>query len=882
MSGPSVFKTLKLNIDFPFEPYGIQKVMMSTIVRTLINKEHSLIESPTGTGKTLSLLCAALAWQKESQKNRGPFISDRLKKQIQQQKIEKQKKKPCTCGKRSTYNELKEAKENLKSKGTKWVEDDECMLKKRKIDTPEEILGKDETSLLESPHFKKEITETPSNCEQEPEVIIIEKEDDDIITIIDDEEAGKSNGKSNKKFCISCAAIEAEERFSSVLDGESQDSDVAPSKVPRIYYGTRTHKQITQVVRELNKTPYKKNLKICILSARERTCINSDVKDLPNRNDRCQELVQNKKESNNQGRSKRNDLDLCPYYSDSTTIAQVFQEINYDFKEKAWDIEDAAQFGREHSTCPYYGIRSLQEDADITFSPYNYLLDPTIRKALDINLANSIVVFDEAHNIEDICRESASFTIDTRQIEDILETIRIASGQYLQGSAIMDACNYFRNKFSDIMMFLRSYPFDSGEKEHKVMMNQQEMKDSLSNMNLDSTCLQQLRENLKALRGDDDDDKSKESASQQQALTFGQMQFITQLSITLEFMYSHNQKHVNDFRCVITKSLENDYYKFNPRAGNPTQRKQNDDSTDRYICQFSLFCMNSGVAFQKIVEQSWSIIVASGTLSPIESLKSELGCKFSNVFEGKHVIPSERIFASVISRGPMNIDLDCGYKNSMRLEFQDSVGAIVRDVCTTVPNGILCFFPSYDRMENFYQRWVTKGLLGEIRKKKKLFREKKNVTAAAFESELVDYNKHAQGKGALLFAVFRGKCSEGIDFADNAARAVITIGIPYPNVKEVCVDLKRSYNNTARIDRPELMPGSSWYASQGFRALNQALGRCIRHKEDWGAIIMIDSRLSTGLNNVSKWLRSVVLQSQNYDHIKYALQEFVDIRTSQG
>lgn len=61
-----------------------------------------------------------------------------------------------------------------------------------------------------------------------------------------------------------------------------------------------------------------------------------------------------------------------------------------------------------HSPCPYYLSQALAAKADLVFAPYNYILDPAIRKAMGINLANSVVILDEAHNIEDILRESGS------------------------------------------------------------------------------------------------------------------------------------------------------------------------------------------------------------------------------------------------------------------------------------------------------------------------------------------------------------------------------------------------------------------------------------------------------------------------------------------
>lgn len=47
--------------------------------------------------------------------------------------------------------------------------------------------------------------------------------------------------------------------------------------------------------------------------------------------------------------------------------------------------------------------------------------------------------------------------------------------------------------------------------------------------------------------------------------------------------------------------------------------------------------------------------------------------------------------------------------------------------------------------------------------------------------------------GAILMGVCRGRISEGLDFSDNAARCVIVIGIPYPQMTDARVILKKDY-----------------------------------------------------------------------------------------
>ena len=70
-------------IYFPYEPYEPQKLYMEKVISSL-NKEGSVsaLESPTGTGKTLCLLCAVLAWIKYNNKKISIYYCTRTVSQI--------------------------------------------------------------------------------------------------------------------------------------------------------------------------------------------------------------------------------------------------------------------------------------------------------------------------------------------------------------------------------------------------------------------------------------------------------------------------------------------------------------------------------------------------------------------------------------------------------------------------------------------------------------------------------------------------------------------------------------------------------------------------------------------------------------------------------
>lgn len=169
--------------------------------------------------------------------------------------------------------------------------------------------------------------------------------------------------------------------------------------VPKIIYASRTHSQLSQAMQELKRSGYK-HLKAAVIGSRDQLCINPDVV----------------KETGN-----ANKVHMCKLKVTTRTCS--FHQRVESSKDSphlrnagVLDIEDLVTAGRKLKCCPYFVSRELIQDADIVFMPYNYLLDPMARKANKVELNNTIVILDEAHNVEKMCEESASVQIASSEV----------------------------------------------------------------------------------------------------------------------------------------------------------------------------------------------------------------------------------------------------------------------------------------------------------------------------------------------------------------------------------------------------------------------------------------------------------------------------------
>jgi chromosome transmission fidelity protein 1 len=183
------------------------------------------------------------------------------------------------------------------------------------------------------------------------------------------------------------------------------------------------------------------------------------------------------------------------------------------------------------------------------------------------------------------------------------------------------------------------------------------------------------------------------------------------------------------------------------------------------------------------------------------------------------------------------------------------LGRTILNVSKITPGGIVVFFPSFKYANMVYSTWKEIGVLSQMEQMKKVFMEPK--TAAEVDSVLSEYSKYCiiQGvdrkAGSIMLAVVGGKLSEGINFGDDLGRCVIMVGLPYPNpsdpeLKERMNYMDRSFAENTGDSESSLtkvaLSSREYYTNLCMKAVNQCIGRAIRHKHDYASIILLDYR----------------------------------------
>ncbi|XP_029392070.1 regulator of telomere elongation helicase 1 isoform X1 [Mus pahari] len=740
-----------VTVDFPFQPYPCQQEYMTKVLECLQKKVNGILESPTGTGKTLCLLCSTLAWR---QHLRDAVSSLKIAERVQGELF---------------------ASRTLSSWGT----------------------------------------------------------------------AAAASGDSIEYY----------------------------TDIPKIIYASRTHSQLTQVISELRNTSYRP--KVCVLGSREQLCIHPEVK---------------KQESNHMQISlcrKKVASRSCHFYNNVEGKC-----LEQELATSILDIEDLVKIGSKHKMCPYYLSRNMKQQADIIFMPYNYLLDAKSRKAHSIDLKGTVVIFDEAHNVEKICEESASFDLTPRDVASGLEVInqvleeqaQVTQQGELQQEFIVDTSSSGLNmELEDIaklkMILLRleeaidavQLPGDDRGVTKPGSYIFELFAEAQITFQTKGCILESLDQIIQHLAG--------------RTGVFTNTAGLQKLMDIIQIVFSVDPPEGSPGSLVglgISHS-----YKVHIRPETSHRRaaqRSNAWSTTTSRKQgkvLSYWCFSPSYSMRELVYQGVrTLILTSGTLAPLSSFALEMQIPFPVCLENPHIIDKNQLWVGVIPRGPDGVQLSSAYDKRFSEECLSSLGKALSNVARVVPHGLLVFFPSYPVMEKSLEFWQVQGLAKKVEALKPLFVEPRNKGSF---SEVIDayYQQVASpgSNGATFLAVCRGKASEGLDFSDMNGRGVIVTGLPYPPRMDPRVVLKMQFLDEMKGRSGvggQCLSGQEWYQQQASRAVNQAIGRVIRHRHDYGAIFLCDHRFAyaDARAQLPSWVRPYLKVYDNFGHVIRDVAQF--------
>lgn len=217
----------------------------------------------------------------------------------------------------------------------------------------------------------------------------------------------------------------------------------------KLVYCSRTVPEIEKALAELKRlmayrishaeTPEEKEKERSFmgmgLTSRKNLCIHPEIsKEKKGRvvDARCRDLTN--AAVCEKGRADPDSVELCSWHEELGKL-----EPGNLIPQGIWTLADILEYGRDKGVCPYFAVRRMMAFADVIIYSFHYLLDPKVAEQVSKEMSkDAIVVFDEAHNIDNVCIESLSIDL-TRPMLDSATRSVVKLGEKIEEIKITDA-----------------------------------------------------------------------------------------------------------------------------------------------------------------------------------------------------------------------------------------------------------------------------------------------------------------------------------------------------------------------------------------------------------------------------------------------------------
>jgi len=445
--------------------------------------------------------------------------------------------------------------------------------------------------------------------------------------------------------------------------------------------------------------------------------------------------------------------------------------------------------------CEYYKRVREAKEADILVADYNYLLDEALFHVIqsEISLSNTLVIFDEAHNL--ISRSVANLSDQKTQnsMQSSLDELRLClTGARDQLNLQKDpgAIADLKEDETDIKAAAMVI-----ERLHKCLEKEAG--------NLKAGQKEELA--FKALMGkaglSEDDVKFAAGILDLQAdyiegLKEGQRVHIRALSIFLGSLLRNSGKPEYIPYLELVQRQEEKYYSY------------------------TLQCLDPSIALQHLMACKAPMVLLSGTMEPFDYYKQTLG------LEGAKEASYEADFLKLNRK----ILLYCPEYANFKSEFRyKQVEVKVRDMellLNALPGNTACFFQSFSDAYNYHR--LLSGR--EISKSVHL-----HVQGGDRDNVLEQFMKSRDG---LLLSVSGGGLAEGIDYEGEALKNAVIVGVPYPSYDLIARAQIRYYTQKFGPAKARRYA----YECPTLVTIQQAAGRVVRGPKERGLIILFDTR----------------------------------------